>query len=31
MDVLAALAERRAAPTISHEELLMELKQDGPI
>ncbi len=26
---LAAVAERRAEPTISHEELLAELKRDG--
>jgi PHD/YefM family antitoxin component YafN of YafNO toxin-antitoxin module len=27
---LAAVAERREEPTISHEQLLAELKQDGP-
>lgn len=26
---LAAVAERREEPTISHEQLLVELKQDG--
>lgn len=26
---LAAIAERRAEPTISHDELLAELKRDG--
>ncbi|MDZ4742135.1 MAG: hypothetical protein SGI98_01795 [Verrucomicrobiota bacterium] len=28
---LAAIAERRDEPTISHEELLQELKKDGLI
>ena len=28
---LAAVAERRSEPTISHEELLAELKKDGII
>jgi hypothetical protein len=28
---LATLAERREEPTISHEQLLVELKQDGHI
>jgi PHD/YefM family antitoxin component YafN of YafNO toxin-antitoxin module len=28
---LAAVAERREEPTISHEQLLAELKQDGLI
>lgn len=28
---LAAVAERRAEPTVSHEELLAELRQDGVI
>ncbi len=28
---LAAVAERRAEPTVSHDELLAELKQDGLI
>ncbi|HEU0143683.1 MAG TPA: hypothetical protein VFQ47_02750 [Nitrososphaera sp.] len=28
---LATVAERRAEPTISHEELLTELKRDGII
>jgi hypothetical protein len=28
---LAAIAERRDEPTISHEELIKELKQDGII
>lgn len=28
---LASVAERRAEPTISHEELLAELKRDGVI
>jgi PHD/YefM family antitoxin component YafN of YafNO toxin-antitoxin module len=28
---LATLAERREEPTISHEQLLVELKQDGLI
>ena len=28
---LAALAERREEPTISHEDLLVELKRDGLI
>jgi PHD/YefM family antitoxin component YafN of YafNO toxin-antitoxin module len=28
---LAAVAERRAEPTVSHEELLAELKRDGII
>jgi PHD/YefM family antitoxin component YafN of YafNO toxin-antitoxin module len=28
---LAAVAERRAEPTISHEQLLAELKRDGLI
>jgi hypothetical protein len=28
---LAAVAERREEPTVSHEELLVELKRDGLI
>jgi hypothetical protein len=28
---LAALAERREEPTVSHEDLLVELKRDGLI
>lgn len=28
---LAAVAERRAEPTVSHQELLAELKRDGVI
>lgn len=28
---LAAVAERRTEPTISHDELIAELKQDGVI
>lgn len=31
MKDLAAVAERRAEPSITHEELLKELKQDGLI
>jgi hypothetical protein len=29
MEDLATVAERREEPTISHDELLVELKQDG--
>jgi hypothetical protein len=29
LDDLAAVAERRAEPTISHDELLAELRRDG--
>jgi len=28
---LAAVAERREEPTIAHEELIAELKKDGPL
>ncbi len=31
IDDLAAIAERKDEPTISHEELIAELKQDGII
>ena len=31
MEDLAAVAERRAEPTVSHDELLAELKQEGLI
>ena len=31
LEDLAAVAERRAEPTISHEEFLAELKHDGII
>lgn len=31
LEDLAAVAERRDEPTISHDELLAELKQDGHI
>ncbi len=29
LEDLAAIAERREEPTVSHEEMLRELKQDG--
>ncbi len=29
LEDLAAVAERRAEPTVSHQELLAELRQDG--